>query len=176
MLSQDSIPTCTNQTNQIVTGTHELVIELQERLSAGESFDNPKLTEIADKRFRRTRGQGKYTSRDAYDALEVAVNKSLAESNARALMQSDVSDVLASVLRPLTKRLPRQCDRTVEQTELQQFSTPPALAYLAARILNPRSIDIVLEPSAGTGSLAIWPRSIGAQTSATRSTRAVAHY
>lgn len=31
-------------------------------------------------------------------------------------------------------RLPRQCDRTLEQTALQQFSTPPTLAYLAARI------------------------------------------
>ena len=78
-------------------------------------------------------------------------------------MQMDVTEALASVLRPLTKRLPRQSDRTLEQTELQQFSTPPTLAYLAARILNPQADDIVLEPSAGTGSLAIWPRAIGAQ-------------
>jgi hypothetical protein len=71
-------------------------------------------------------------------------------------------DALASVLRPLTKRLPRQCDRTQEQSELQQFSTPPTLAYLAARLLDAKPNDIVLEPSAGTGSLAIWPRAIGA--------------
>ncbi|CAN5434950.1 hypothetical protein BH20ACI3_BH20ACI3_18840 [soil metagenome] len=164
MLSQNSIPKRTQQTTDLVPDTHELVTELQERLSAGESFDNPKLTKIADKRFGGTRGQGKYTSRDAYDAFEVAVNKYLAQTSAGQLMQSDVSDVLASVLRPLTKRLPRQCDRTLEQTELQQFSTPPALAYLAARTLSPTSTDIVLEPSAGTGSLAIWPRSIGAQS------------
>src|SRR5207244_4654645 len=64
---------------------------------------------------------------------------------------------------PLMQRLPRQTDRTFEQTELQQFSTPPTLAYVAARLLNSKPDDIVLEPSAGTGSLAIWPRSIGAK-------------
>ena len=163
MLSQNFIPTRTPQATELVAGTHELVAELQERLRAGESFDNPKLTEIADRSFSGTRAQGKYTSRDAYDALEIAVNKYL-DSQARELMQMDVTDALASVLRPLTRRLARQCDRTLEQTELQQFSTPPTLAYLAARILNPQSTDIVLEPSAGTGSLAIWPRSIGAQS------------
>lgn len=124
--------------------------------------DNPKLTEIADKNLGGTRAQGRYTSRDAYDGLEIAVNKYL-DSQARELMQMDVTDVLASVLRPLTKRLPRQCHRTFEQTEPQQFSTPPTLAYLAAQILNPQSNDTVLQPSAGTGSLAIWLRSIGAQ-------------
>src|SRR3989442_8291704 len=60
------------------------------------------------------------------------------------------------------RQLPRQPDRTLEQPELQQFSTPPTLAYLAARLLNPKPADIVLEPSAGTGSLAIWPRAVGA--------------
>ena len=162
MLSQNSIPTRTPQATELVAGTYELIAELQERLRAGESFDNPKLTEIADKSFGGTRAQGRYTSRDAYDALEVAVNKYL-DSQARELMQMDVSEALASVLRPLTKRLARQCDRTLEQTELQQFSTPPTLAYLAARILNPQGNDVVLEPSAGTGGLAIWPRSIGAE-------------
>src|SRR4030095_14364271 len=53
--------------------------------------------------------------------------------------------------------------RTQEQSELQQFSTPPTLAYLAARLLDARPHDLVLEPSAGNGSLAICPRAIGAR-------------
>lgn len=162
MLSENFILTRTPQATELVTGTHKLIEKLQERLIDGESFDNPKLTEIADQSFGGTRAQGRYTSRDAYDALAIAVNKYL-DSQARELMQMDVAEALASVLRPLTNRLPRQCDRTLEQTELQQFSTPPPLAYLVARILNPRPADIVLEPSAGTGSLAIWSRAIGAQ-------------
>jgi hypothetical protein len=61
-----------------------------------ESLDNPKLTAIADKSFGGTRAQGRYTSRDTYDALEIAVNKYL-YSQARELMQMDVTDALASV-------------------------------------------------------------------------------
>lgn len=104
MLSQNFIPTRTPEATELVAGTHELVAELQERLRAGEFFDNPKLTEIADRSFSGTRAQGRYTSRDAYDALEIAVNKYL-DSQARELMHMDVTDALASVLRPLTKRL-----------------------------------------------------------------------
>lgn len=162
MLCQNFIPRDKQETTDLLAGTQELVSELQERLQAGESFDNRKLTQVAEKRFSGSRAQGRYTPRDAYDALEVAVNKHLLETNAAELVRRDFGDVIDSVLRPLIKRLPRQCDRTLEQTELQQFSTPPTIAYLAARLLNPHSTHTVLEPSAGTGSLAIWPHSIGA--------------
>ena len=70
MLSENFILTRTPQATELVTGTHELIEKLQERLIAGESFDNPKLTEIADQSFGGSRAQGRYTSRDAYDALE----------------------------------------------------------------------------------------------------------
>src|SRR5215211_2659689 len=154
---------CTARTNALYCSIHELVIELEERIEDGEPFDNPKLTRTADRIFGGTRAEGRYTSRDAYDALEIAVNNYLLEKHARALMQKDVGDALASVLRPLLRRLPRQRDRTLEQTELQQFSTPPTLAYFVARLLNPKPSDIVLEPSTGTASLAIWPHAVGAR-------------
>ena len=96
-----------------------LIAELEERIEDGEPFDNPKLTQTADRVFEGTRAQGKYAPRDAYDALEIAVNNYLIEKHARELMQMDLSEALASVLRPLMKRLPRQCDRTLEQSELQ---------------------------------------------------------
>ena len=162
MLAQNCIPARTESTTALLHGTPELIRELLARLNAGESFDNSKLTKIADRIFGGSRGQDRYSSRDAYDAFEVAVSKYL-KSQAASLLQMYPPDALASVLRPLTARLPRQCDRTHEQSELQQFSTPPTLAYLAARLLDAKPTDIVLEPSAGTGSLAIWPRAIGAR-------------
>jgi predicted RNA methylase len=150
------------EVRDLVNGTQELISELEARLAAGESFDNPTLTKIADRILGGSRNRGTYSPRDVYDAFEVATNKYL-ESRAAGLLRIDPTEALASFLRPLTKRLPRQCDRTQEQSELQQFSTPPTLAYIAARLLNPKPTDVVLEPSAGTGSLAIWPRSIGAR-------------
>jgi hypothetical protein len=154
---------CAARTNALVCNIHELITKLEERIEDGEPFDNPKLTRTAEGVFGGSRAQGRYTPRDAYDAVEIAVNNYLLEKHAAELMQMDVTEALASVLRPLMQRLPRQTDRTLEQTELQQFSTPPTLAYIAARLLNPKPADIVLEPSAGTGSLAIWPRAIGAK-------------
>jgi predicted RNA methylase len=162
-MPDEAIPICTVRTNALCCSIHELAAELEERIGNGEPFDNPKLTRTADRIFGGTRAQGKYAVRDAYDALEAAVNHYLLENHARELMQIDVCDALTSVLRPLLQRLPRQSDRTLEQTELQQFSTPPTLAYFVARLLDPKPSDIVLEPSAGTGSLAIWPRAVGAR-------------
>jgi predicted RNA methylase len=162
-MPHDTISVWTARTNALYCSIHELIVELEERIEDGEQFDNPKLTRIAERHFDGTRAEGRYTARDAYDALEIAVNNYPLEKHARELMQMDVADALASVLRPLLQRLPRQGDRTLEQTELQQFSTPPMLAYFVARLLDPQPNDVVLEPSAGTGGLAIWPHALGAR-------------
>lgn len=61
----------------------------------------------------------------------------------------------------LEKRILTQSWRADEQIRLQQFSTPPTIAYLMARILNPLPKKLILEPSAGTGSLAVWLRAAG---------------
>ena len=151
-MPDQSTGVCAARTNALVCNIHELITELEERIEDGESFDNPKLTRTAERVFGGSRAQGRYTPRDAYDAVEIAVNNYLLEKHAAELMQMDVTEALASILRPLMQRLPRQTDRTLEQTELQQFSTPPTLAYLAGRVLDPRPTDIVLEPSAGTGN------------------------
>jgi len=162
-MPDQSTAVCAARTNALVCSIHELITELEERIEDGDPFDNPKLTRTAERIFGGSRVQGKYTPRDAYDAVEIAVNNHLLEQHAAKLMQMDVREALASVLRPLLRRLPTQTDRTLEQNELQQFSTPPTLAYVAARLLNPKADDTVLEPSAGTGSLAIWPRAVGAR-------------
>ena len=58
--------------------------------------------------------------------------------------------------------LPTQSVRTEEQVEYQQFSTPPNIAYLAAWTANVQSGETVLEPSAGIGGLAVFPKAWGA--------------
>jgi len=68
---------CAARTTALVCNFHELIAELEERIEDGEPFDNPKLTKTADRVFEGTRAQGKYTPRDAYDALEIAVNNYL---------------------------------------------------------------------------------------------------
>src|SRR5215207_9198259 len=103
-MPDQAIPICTARTNALRCSIHELVDELEERIQKGESFDNPKLTETADRVFGGTRAEGKYTARDAYDAVEIAVNNHLLQRHARELMHTQVCDALASVLRPLLMR------------------------------------------------------------------------
>ena len=50
---------------------------------------------------------------------------------------------------------PSHTKRSEEQVRLQQFSTPLTLAYAALRAAAVRPGDVVLEPSAGTGMLAV---------------------
>ena len=92
---------CAARTNALVCHIHNLIIELEERIEDGEPFDNPKLTRTAERVFGGSRAQGRYTPRDAYDAVEIAVNNYLLEKHARELMQMDVTEALASVLRPI---------------------------------------------------------------------------
>lgn len=133
----------------------DLVIRLKERLKDGATFNNPRLTREANGFFGGQRGGGHYDPRDAYDALEAAANLLLLEDCAAELMRAPAREAIDE-LRKFTDRLPTQADRTREQVEMQQFSSPPPLAYVAARLLSSQPGEVILEPSAGTGSLAIW--------------------
>ena len=56
----------------------------------------------------------------------------------------------------LEAALPPRHVRSDDQVELQQFSTPPMLAWLLAKAAAVSAGDTALEPSAGNGALAIW--------------------
>lgn len=99
---------------------------------------------------------GTFTAKDAYDALELAVNTRIAsrgKADARAGTSLIDAKTRILALDEASSRLPTQTRRTGESDSFQQFSTPPAYAYLAnwAAALTPA--DIYLEPSAGTGGL-----------------------
>jgi diguanylate cyclase (GGDEF)-like protein len=138
-------------------GTGQLVRDIHDAISRGESFDNPKLTAMAEKAYGGSIAQGKYTSRDKYDALEEAVVTYIRGN--KTILEGDDATVLKN-LRALLKRLPGQTDRTEEQIEFQQFSTPPTHSFIAAKALAPTPDDVILEPSAGTGSLAVMAEAV----------------
>jgi hypothetical protein len=151
----------TDESLGLVSGTSALIQNIYRALQSGESFDNPKLSAMADKAFGGTKLEGKYTSRDAYDALEAAVNKSILEKG-KKFLETDPKEALAAIRKSLAK-LPRQTDRTKEQEEFQQFSTPPTQSFVVAKAADIKPDDVVLEPSAGTGDLAVWAKATGAK-------------
>src|SRR5204863_4790292 len=63
---------------------------------------------------------------------------------------------MLDMLTRLAARLTSQTRRSEESEQLQQFSTPIALGFVACEAAALTSADMVLEPSAGTGLLAIF--------------------
>ena len=99
-----------------------------------------------------------------HEILETSLNIHLSE--AEWLKSPDTKnkhDILAR-LEDLTSKLPPQSWRGQEQIVLQQFSTPPALGFLMLQMLRPEAGKPALEPSAGTGSLAVWLKKAGCRT------------
>lgn len=136
-----------------------------ERGAADGSFDWRALFEQADSAFGGTQAEGKYTPKDAYDAMEAGVNHFIlsrpGEFNPNA--SQDAAHIIVERLHRITQMLPTQTKRTAEQDEFQQFSTVPALAYAANWAANMDSSDTMLEPSAGIGGLAAFAKNAGAK-------------
>ena len=131
-------------------------------IKKGTAFNSSLLFELADKAYGGTMADGTYTVKDAYDAMELAVNKTLL--SVAKNFNGDVKTAIRAVnrLQSILDKLPTQTKRTEEQTSFQQFSTPPNIAFLAAWAANINDSDVVLEPSAGIGGLAVFPKAWGA--------------
>mgnify|MGYP001182320257 CR=1 FL=1 len=135
-----------------------------ESLRAGRSIEARALFDRANVEVGGSQAAGAYSPRDAYDALEFGVNLALKAGLVGDLNPTTEQDARATLgkLDALLKRLPTQSKRTREQEEFQQFSTPPTLAFLAARAAHLSTGDVVLEPSAGTGDLVAMAQAAGA--------------
>ena len=118
------------------------------------SFDNPAIERLSREVFGSTAGH----ARDAYDAAEAGMNIYLNR------LGVDFDDVPSSlkVLLALQDRMPRQTRRDETQIEFQQFSTPPAEGLLVVKAAALCSGMTALEPSAGTGNIAVLARLAGA--------------
>ncbi len=121
---------------------------------AGTAFDNPALSRLARDIF----GSSVAHARDAYDAAEAGFNIYLERVG---LDLGDVRNAMDKLLAEQA-RLPTQTRRSQDQIDFQQFSTPPAQALLVGAAAALRPGMIVLEPSAGTGNIAVLARLAGA--------------
>ena len=104
------------------------------------------LSKIMRDTFGGSDASGAWSWRMAYDMMQAAAVQTL-HSDASG------SDSLG-VAKSLATRLLTETRRSEQQIRLQQFSTPLPYAALAVRAAAIRNGETVLEPSAGTGSLA----------------------
>jgi predicted RNA methylase len=124
-------------------------------LERGQSIDTATLRIVMESAFGASDTSGAWDWKTAYDACEVATVLFLRKYG-KALFRKAASPVSRlSGLAKIASLMPTHTRRSEEAQALQQFSTPVplGLAALTAAALTP--IDRVLEPSAGTGLLAI---------------------
>ena len=128
-------------------------------LIAAEIARDPLRSSFLSKIMRETFGgsdaSGAWNWRMAYDMMQAAAVQAL-------LGPEDGPDPLG-VAKSLAMRLLTETRRSEQQIRLQQFSTPLPYAALAVRAAAIRTGEIVLEPSAGTGSLAGFAKRAGAK-------------
>ena len=104
---------------------------------------------------------GTWSMRDAYDAMEIAQILHMRAGDTLGCQTGDPAGRFET-LDQLVSRLPTQSYRSERQVDLQQFSTPIHIAYLASCAAKIEPGETVLEPSAGTGLLAHFARQSGA--------------
>ena len=128
-------------------------------LEAGRTLDAKTLREVMSAAFGASDTQGAWVWKDAYEAAEAAMV--LFVQRYGRLMRREAgagpgsAAAMLAMLETLAALEPSQTRRSEEQLALQQFSTPLPLAYAALQAAAIRPGDIVLEPSAGTGMLAV---------------------
>ncbi|XXF91297.1 strawberry notch family protein (plasmid) [Tabrizicola sp. M-4] len=128
---------------------------LQPDLASGAQIDALRLRLEMERAFGGSDAVGAWDWKLAYEAGEAALVLFLRKFGRALLARAGSPGALFPILAKVSGLLPTHTRRSEEMERFQQFSTPlpMGLAALAAAQVTPR--DLVLEPSAGTGLLAI---------------------
>jgi len=128
---------------------------LQPDLAQGFQIDALRLRLEMERAFGGSDADGAWNWKLAYEAGEVALVLFLRKFGRALLARAGSPAALLPILAKVAGLLPTHTRRSEEMERFQQFSTPlpMGLAALTAAQITPQ--DLVLEPSAGTGLLAI---------------------
>ena len=130
---------------------------------AGRSIDASALRTAMEDAFCASDSSGAWVWKDAYEATEVAQILMLSRYGALMQRQAASPQAFLTMIERLAGLAPSHTRRSEDSVRLQQFSTPLPLAAIVAQAAGFRGDDLVLEPSAGTGMLAIFARIAGAR-------------
>jgi hypothetical protein len=125
-------------------------------LEAGRAIHAQALRTAMTVGFGGSDAAGAWDWKAGYDACEAAQVLFLRKFGPAMRSRAGSSAALLSMLAKITALVPSHTRRSEESQALQQFSTPIALGLAA---ITPA--DLVLEPSAGTGLLAIFAELAG---------------
>ncbi|WP_370160437.1 strawberry notch-like NTP hydrolase domain-containing protein, partial [Limimaricola soesokkakensis] len=129
---------------------------------AGRSIDAAALRAAMEEAFGVSDTSGAWVWKDAYEAAETAQILMLSRYGALMQRQAPSPQAFLYMIERLAGLAPSHTRRSEDSVRLQQFSTPLPLAAIVAQAAGFRAEDLVLEPSAGTGMLAIFVQIAGA--------------
>jgi predicted RNA methylase len=124
-------------------------------LERGRRIDASILRTAMEAAFGASDAAGAWDWKTAYDACEAATVLFLRKYGKALLRKSGSPAAAMPMLGKITRLLPTHTRRSEESQALQQFSTPVPLGLAACTAAAITPGDWVLEPSAGTGLLAI---------------------
>ena len=104
--------------------------------------------------------EGTFEMKDVTDIMELAVNRILSGD---MFAPTDKPIQKIALIRNVLNKIPTQTTRSAEQDKMQQFSTVPHEAFVAAWVANITDKDVMLEPSAGIGGVAVFAKNAGAE-------------
>jgi hypothetical protein len=125
-------------------------------LERGHPIGAADLRSILTKFFGGSDAEGFWSWKDAYEATEVAQVLFLRKFGAAIAARANAPQTTLAMLTKVAGLIPTHTRRSEESQQLQQFSTPMPLGFIAARAAGIMADDTVLEPSAGTGLMAIF--------------------
>ena len=134
---------------------------LLDHLALGRAVDTPALRAAMCDAFGGSDAEGAWDWKTAYDACEAATVLFLRRFGPGMRGRAGSPAALLAMLAKVAALLPSHTRRSEESQALQQFSTPIALGFAAATAAAITPADLVLEPSAGTGLLAIFAELAG---------------
>lgn len=149
----------TDRASPILQAGHDLLPFLERGQAIGAADLRTIMTEASG----GSDAEGLWTWKDAYEAAEIAQVLFLRKFGPAITSRTNTPQATLDMLIKVANLVPTHTRRSEESHALQQLSTPMPLAYVAALAMGILADDIVLEPSAGTGLLAIWAELVRAR-------------
>ena len=152
-----SIRAAATLTSAVVKASRQLLTDLER----GRRVDATVLRGAMEAAFGASDATGAWNWKTAYDVCEAATVLFLRRHGAAMRAKAASPAAMLSMLIRIATLLPTQTRRSEESQSLQQFSTPIGLSYVASVAAAITPADVVLEPSAGTGHLAVFAELAG---------------
>ena len=149
--SVQPVPTQSSPASHILAAARLLLPDLEQ----GRRIDAAILRAAMEATFAASDATGAWDWKMAYDGCEAATVLFLRKFGPALRARASSPAAMLPIFAKIARLLPTHTRRSEESQTFQQFSTPINLGLAAITATRITAADVVLEPSAGTGLLAI---------------------